>query len=432
MNSSSTVSSLFAELGDPACLILRALKTAPGARRSSNSHIHLPPNFSAFDSVAQAVELAAEQGVAVLGVSNYYHYGVYAEFAERASAAGIFPLFGTEIIALLDDLVQAGVKINDPGNPGKMYLCGKGLAHFDPMPAEAAALLEVIREKDSTRMAAMVARMAELFAAAGFDAGLDEAAVKARVVARHGCPPETVYLQERHVVQAFQEVLAERLPLEEQSALLTRLYGAPPRANPADAVPTQNEMRSMLMKAGKPGYVTETFVDFDHAYRLILALGGIPCYPTLADGTHPVCGFEATPGALVERMRERGLHCAEFIPDRNTPEVLADYAREMRAAGIVVTAGTEHNTRDLIPIPPACKGGAPMPDDVAELFWEGTCVVAAHQYLVSCGHAGFVDEAGRPNRCYDNADERIRAFRAIGERVVSDYLDARAPRPPLG
>ena len=44
----------------------------------------------------------------------------------------------------------------------------------------------------------MTERLAELFAAAGLDTGLDADAVKEQVVARHGCPRETVYLQERH------------------------------------------------------------------------------------------------------------------------------------------------------------------------------------------------------------------------------------------
>ena len=44
---------------------------APRSRPRSNGHIHLPPNFSAFESVRQAVDLAAEQGVTVLGASNY-------------------------------------------------------------------------------------------------------------------------------------------------------------------------------------------------------------------------------------------------------------------------------------------------------------------------------------------------------------------------
>ena len=53
----------------------------------------------------------------------------------------------------------------------------------------------------------------------------------------------------------------------------------------------------------------------------------------------------------------------------------------MRAAGLVVTAGTEHNTLDLLPIEPACLKAAPVPDEVKEIFWEGACVVAAHQFL---------------------------------------------------
>ena len=56
---------------------------------AANTHIHLPPNFSAFESVRQAVTLAAEEGLGVLGVSNYYDFGVYAEFAGEAARRGI-------------------------------------------------------------------------------------------------------------------------------------------------------------------------------------------------------------------------------------------------------------------------------------------------------------------------------------------------------
>ena len=111
-------------LGTPKDLAARAGGGSPPARLKSNSHIHLPPNFSAFQTVSQAIELAAAQGIGVLGVSNYYDYEVYGDFVEGARKAGIFPLFGLEIICLIDDLVKQGVKINDPGNPGKMYICG--------------------------------------------------------------------------------------------------------------------------------------------------------------------------------------------------------------------------------------------------------------------------------------------------------------------
>ncbi len=388
------------------------------SRLPANAHIHLPPNFSAFESVSQAVGLAAEQGVRVLGASNYYDFDVYAEFAHQAGQNGIYPLFGLEIIALLDDLQKKGVKLNDPGNPGKLYLCGKGITEFAPMLAKASGLMNVIREKDSLRMRAVTKRMAEVFSEAGLETGLDELAVKEGIVRRHGCDLDAVYLQERHVAQAFQESLFSLIPEERRADALARLFGAPSKSAPDDAIGIQNEIRSHLMKAGKPAYVPETFVDFDHAYSLILALGGIPCYPTLADGASPVCAFEEPVKLLISRIVIRGIYCAEFIPIRNSPEVLTRYVTAMRRAGIVVTSGTEHNTLDLLPIAPTCLNGEPIPPEVEEIFWEGACVVAGHQVLCAKGEAGYVDSAGHLNPAYSKDEDRIRAFREIGEAAI--------------
>lgn len=398
------------------------MRETHAARFAVNSHIHLPPNFSAFETVEQAVALADDEDVRVLGASNYYDYTVYREFGRQAERAGIHALFGIEIIALLEDLQAAGIKINDPGNPGKMYICGKGITRFDPLSDEALSLLNVIRQKDSDRMSAMVDRMAELFAAAGLETGLDETAVRAGIVKRHDCPPETVYLQERHIAQAFQEALFAKTSAQERCALVERLFGAPLKCAPDDAVGVQNEIRSHLMKAGKPAYVEETFVGFDQAYDLILALGGIPCYPTLADGGGTFCAFEESIEQLIHSILDRGIHTAEFIPVRNSPEVLSRFVHAMRKVGITVTAGTEHNTRDLLPIGPTCIGGQPIPDDVREIFYEGACVVAAHQHLRSTGQPGYVDDTGTLNPHYDSREERIAAFRELGDRVIRQTI----------
>ena len=56
-----------------------------------NAHVHLPPNFSAFGSTQEAVNLAAEQGIGALGVSNYYDYEVYGGFVDCARDRGVFP-----------------------------------------------------------------------------------------------------------------------------------------------------------------------------------------------------------------------------------------------------------------------------------------------------------------------------------------------------
>ena len=395
---------------------------APAKRPKANTHIHLPPNFSAFESVEQAVRLAAEQGVGVLGAGNYYDYRVYGDFAALARANRIFPLFGLEIISLDEDLRKRGFKINDPGNPGKMYLCGKGITRFGDMTPQAREILDMIRRNDSARMAKVVERLAAVFAERGLDTGLSEDAVIDMIVRRHGSPRDAAYLQERHVCQAFQERLFEMVPAEKRIETLNRILGAPTKAGPTDHVGIQNDIRSHLLKTSKPAYVEETFVNQSQAFRLILELGGIPCYPTVADGVTPICPFEEPIEKLIANIQAMNVHCAEFIPIRNKPETLWAYVKAMRAAGIVVTAGTEHNTLDLIPIEPRCLGGAAVPEDAQEIFWEGACVVAAHQHLVLYGMIGFVDGNGKPNPGYGSAEERIGAFRALGAAVMEAYF----------
>lgn len=226
------------------------------------------------------------------------------------------------------------------------------------------------------------------------------------------------------MAMAFQEALFERVPTERRRAFLSRLYGGAEPKAVEEPVKVQGELRSRLIKSGGAAFVPETFLAFGEAYELVLALGGIPCYPTLADGADPVCPYEDPPEELIERLRGRNIHMAEFIPIRNTPAVLERYVRAMRSAGIAVVAGTEHNTLDLLPLEPACTGGAPIGEPLKDIFWEGACVVAAHQFLRLQGEAGFVDEAGKPNANYATANERVAAFARLGAAVIREYFGA--------
>lgn len=389
-----------------------------------NTHIHLPPNFSAFQSVPQALDLAASQNIRVLGTSNYYDFGIYQEFADGGSTRGIFPLFGLEIIAIVEELQQARILVNDPGNPGRMYLCGKGVFDFSPMNLAASGLMGRVRRNDEARMIEMIERLERVFAGAGCATGLNEDRILERIIHKYQVPRETVGLQERHIAQAFQEALFEQSAPSDRPELLRQILGVPSRCAPDDSLRVQNEIRSHLMKVGKPAYVPEEFLGLDQAYRLILQLGGIPCYPTLADGASPICPYEDPVDKLVGQLKSREIHCAEFIPIRNKPEVLQHYVRTMRMAGIVVTCGTEHNTPDLIPLEPSCIAGAPIVDDVQEIFREGACVVAAHQYLGFHEKQGYVDRNGRLNSSFGGREERIEYFHRLGAAVIARYHEA--------
>jgi hypothetical protein len=382
-----------------------------------NSHIHLPPNFSAFETVEQAVELAASEGVEVLGCGNYYDYSVYQQFTETARDQGVFPLFGTEIIALETGLQEQDIRINDPGNPGRHYICGKGISRFEELSPRADQLLSGIRSNDTLRMREMAGKMAGVFSDHGIDTGLDDQAVIARVVKRHGCSADMVTLQERHLAQAFQEVFFEKVPGDQRAQKMTDLFGEIPQSTSSDAVGIQNEIRSHLMKAGKVCFVPETFVNLAQAKELIVELGGIPCYPVLADGSKKRCEYETPLEEFIETLKANNYTMVELITIRNSAEVLAEYVSAIRQAGIAVVAGTEHNTLDLLPMKPACVGGETVPVEIDAIFREGICVLVAHAFLKAHGEDGFVDgENG-------NANERIKRFSRIGAVVLKKYFD---------
>jgi hypothetical protein len=396
-----------------------------------NTHVHLPPNFSAFETAEDAVRAAAAEGVTVLGASNFHHHGIYRRFADAATTAGIVPLFGLELIGVIDSLRDAAVKVNDPGNPGRIYLCGKGVDPFAAPTATAIRLLEQVRTADADRMRAMVPRLLACFAEAGLEIPLTEEIISARIAERAGVPSSWVVLQERHVALAFQEALFQLVPSGRRAALLARAFGAPVDVAVDDPGSVQGELRSRLMKAGRPAFVPESAVSFDDAYLLILELGGIPCYPTLADGTSPICPWEEPPEALAQRLLERGIHAAELIPNRNRPEVVDAYVTAFRAAGIVVMAGTEHNTRARMALEPRCMDGS-LPSPMARAaFREATCVVVAHQQARASGRPGYVDGNGRPSAGFADGEARIRWFAELGAELIRAAASGAPPGTPM-
>jgi len=384
-----------------------------------NTHIHLPPNFSAFASAEEAIHFAASDGVTAVGTANYHDFRVYRRFATAAAAAGIVPLFGVEIITLIEGLDGHDTLVNDPTNLNRMYLCGKGLSRIDPLPSSAARRMAEMRAASDARIQRMTNLVAEHFGRVGLDGGWTADRIAGSVAQRCGVPIGWVALQERHVAQAFQELLFREVAPGGRAATLGRLFGSPVSIDTSDALAVQEAIRSHLMKAGKPAFAPEAAVSFDGAYRLILELGGIPCYPILADGASPICGFEDPPEALVERLLGLGIYCAELIPVRNRPEVVDRYVTTLRRAGIVVMAGTEHNTQRMIPLHPTALDGETLSETARHAFWEATCIVAAHQELSGSGRPGYVDRDGAPVAGFADGEARIRHFRNIGADLIA-------------
>ena len=391
---------------------------APGPRLAFNTHLHVPPNFSAFTTVEDAVETSAREGVKVIGTSNFHDFGVYDRFAAAAREHQLQALFGLEFISVLADEKRAGVKINDPANPGRAYICGKGIPAPTSPSAETRAFMDAAKVSNEARTSDMVDLIRELFAKAGLEVNVSYGSIVEVIAARAEVPSEWVVLQERHVALGFQVALFESTPVDGRAAILEKVYRQTPKAAPDDAAATQGELRSRLMKDGCPAFVEETPVPFEDAVRFVRGLGAITVYPTLADGVIPMCGYEDPVEDLIERMGSHDIYGAELIPVRNSPQIVERYVRAWRAAGIFVLVGTEHNTQERIPVAPTCLHSVPLSDEVKDITWEGTCIVTAHQHLMQQGQAGYVDSSGALNPGFPDAENRIRYFAEMGAELI--------------
>ena len=84
--------------------------------------MHTPYSFSAFNDVDDALDRAVAEEVKVVGVNDFYTTEGYEEWAEGCKKRNLVPLFNIEFISLNEEDQKAGLRVNDPGNPGRTYL----------------------------------------------------------------------------------------------------------------------------------------------------------------------------------------------------------------------------------------------------------------------------------------------------------------------
>ena len=410
MLTGKTVQDIFGSLPDEEQLG----QFAPAERALTNLHIHLPPNFGSIASIDHAVSKAQEEQIVVLGTCNYYDHNIYKPFARAALQAGIAPVFGIEVLTMDDALREAGTLVNDPKNPGKFYICGKGLTAFDAIGDEVLPIWETIRQGDRKRIEAMIAALNAIDALKHNNICLDYDTIAQKIAEEKQVPVETVFLQERHLAQALQAAVFEGSAPADRQEFLQRLYQVDRDVETQDVVKAQNELRTYLLKQGKVAYVEESYISPEEAAKLIIGLGGYVSYPILIDGAPSVSPFEGPPEALVEHLLERHIGATEFIPTRNDLETLRTHVHALREQGLVVGAGTEHNDAVWIPLLPACTKATPLTDDLLDIFWEGACVAVAHQYLRAKGKSGFQFFSDRAERL-----AQIDSMHELGARVIN-------------
>ncbi|MFH0762234.1 MAG: PHP domain-containing protein [Bacteroidota bacterium] len=349
-----------------------------------NGHIHTPYSFSAFSGVSPIFEMAIRENVKILGINDFYVTEGYSEFYENALKNRIFPLFNIEFIALDRDMQKRSIRINDPNNPGRTYLSGKGLDYPARLGRREREMVESVKNEGHRQIGTMIDKTNALLSEKQIDIRLDFTTILNQFARG--------LVRERHVAKALRINLFSRFKnKEERIKILTLLYdGREPKANPEDAAATEMEIRNNLLKAGGRAFVEEdekAFLTIAHVIEIITGSGGIPCYPVLLDDAKGnLTDFESDYENLYRELKSRKIFCIELIPGRNDFRVLKDFVGFFREKGFIILFGTEHNTPELIPLTISCRHGVALDAGLKQVTLDGACAIAAHQYYRAKGY----------------------------------------------
>ncbi|HEY5511205.1 MAG TPA: hypothetical protein VIK10_09260 [Prolixibacteraceae bacterium] len=381
---------------------------------SVNAHLHTPYSFSAFTAIPQALDMAVAENVKIMGINDFYTTDGYGEWSEECAARGIFPLFNIEYISLNKTDQLAGQKVNDPGNPGRTYLSGKGLSFPAKMDEPYASALASVRAESNRHVAGMCDKMNDLLQKINANFVLDFETI------RSGMTKGMV--RERHLAKALREAIESQLfSPEEKRTFYSRLFGGKELVSPLDApAAIENELRNNLLKAGGPAFIPEpaaAFLDSEMVCQMILNQGGIPTYPFLADDSNGnFTHFEGSKEEAAKILKARNIWSVEFITTRNSLAVLEDYVGYLNGEGFVVTLGSEHNTPTMEPIELFARKKTGLSPMLKEISYRGACIVAAHQYLSATTGEGYLDKSGKPK------SSESKNFITLGQALI-EYIN---------
>ena len=362
-----------------------------------NAHLHTPYSFSAFRDINEALDRAVAEEVKVLGINDFYTAEGYQEWAEGCKKRQLYPLFGIELISLNEEDQKAGIRVNDPANPGRTYLTGKGMSYPFRLAEPYASRLASVRNESNRQVEAMCAKLNDHLRHKGVDITLDVEQIKKEL--------SKGSLRERHLARALRMAVYALCENDESAVIsvLEKLFdGKKVKSSLGDIAGMENEIRANLLKAGGVAFVPEypkAFLPMQEVCEIIFAGGGIPTYPFLADDAQGgYTEFENDLERVAEQLTERGIHSVEFITPRNEVHLLEKYAAYLYDLGFVVTFGSEHNTPAMEPIELFARNRVPLTDRLKQINYQGACVIAAHQHVVAQGLGGYVDGYGKADR----------------------------------
>jgi hypothetical protein len=377
-----------------------------------NAHIHTPHSFSAFHSITEAALQAKAEDVRLLGINDFYSVEGYEEFFNVTSAYGIFPLFNIEFTGLDKEFQNTGMRVNDPNNPGRIYLCGKGLK-YPVVHQTFLDSLKELQESNNQHAKRLIDRANEYFQKHQIAITLDYHSILVRYTKN--------IIRERHIARAIKDAVFALTPNKEyRIEILTKIFqGVPVTSSLEHDAALESEIRNKFLKDGKPAFVKENdgaFYSLKELLELILLVGGIPCYPALLSDTVDTCTeFEKDWEKMHEHLSSLNIQCVELIPSRNTLDLLVKFVQFFHQRNYIILFGTEHNTPDKSSLKIYCKNNTEIPFEIQKIAYDGACVIAAHQFLMKNNDCGYMDQNGRNNF------DQIHEFSKYGHVIINSF-----------
>ena len=372
-----------------------------------NLHIHTNESFSVFRSVTEAVWHAYSGSIEYFGINDHYTTAGYDEFGKACDIAGIKAGFGMEIKTMDEEAYRKGIRVNDPENPGRVYLIAKGITR--PLKKESKASVTLnsmqaaIRERN-TKIADNLKRYA---AEKGYQ--IEFGYEDAKALTPHG------NASERHVIQAYCEKIdllkdndAERKEIYEDivgSEITDEDF--------QDVSELQSLVRSSLIRSGKPCFVAEdraAFSSVEEVIDIFREFGAVPTYSVMAE---PITPEEKDIEALLKKVKGRGLFAFDFLEFRTGEKRAKEVIDIATNYGFPVFIGTEHNMKKMLPM----IGEIGKNPQFYDYLRKSADFVIGHQILSELCDFGYIDPEGKPRM--SDLKEGFGFFAGVGKMELS-------------
>ena len=177
----------------------------------SNAHLHTPYSFSAFRDIDDALDRAVAENVKVVGINDFYTAKGFEKWKEGCYKRKLYPLFGIEFISLNQEDQNAGVRVNDPANPGRTYLSGKGMSFPFRIAEPFASELKAVEIESNKQVEEMLHRLNDYLNNLSVGIELDLEWIKMNLTLGS--------LRERHIARALRQKVYENCDIDEGKIL---------------------------------------------------------------------------------------------------------------------------------------------------------------------------------------------------------------------